>query len=140
VTTVQEKSHAWIYVVLIGAIVALMAAGVAMHQNEQDSATARAKAKELTAALQAAGLRAPDEHTAVAIFGSDGGRFAEGVGNALMEAEFAMQSGNAGPASRAVILDEDLRRAGSIILEVYAPQKLAAWEDFLSGLKLGETR
>ena len=136
----QEKSHAWIYVVLVVAIVALMAAGVAMHQNEQDSATARAKAKELTAALQAAGLRAPDEHTAVAIFGSDGGRFVEGVGSGLLEADFAIQSGNAGPASRAVILDDDLLRAGSIILKVYAPQKLAAWEDFLSGLKFGQTQ
>ena len=45
-----------------------------------------------------------------------------------------------GAAAKKVVLDKDLLRAEAIILEVYAPEKLAAYQEFLSGLKFGETQ
>jgi hypothetical protein len=138
--TVQEKSHTWIYVTIVVVIVALMAAGVAVRRHEQDNREAHAKARELITKLEAAGFTAPEEDTIVELFGTDGGAFAEQVGSGLLEAELAMQFGNAGPASRSVILDRKLLSAGVIVLEVYAPQKLAAYREFLDGLEFGTTQ
>lgn len=137
--TVQEKSSTWVYVVIIVVIVALMAAGVAVRRHEKDNREARAKAQELITKLEAAGFKAPAEDTIVELFGTSGGTFAENPGSGLLQAQLAMQYGNAGPASRSVIIDKDLLRAGLIILEVYAPEKLAAYQEFLDGLKFGET-
>ena len=138
--TVQEKSHTWIYVVIVVVIVALMAAGVAVRRHEKDNQAAHAKAQELISKLEAAGFKAPEEDTIVELFGTSGGSFAQNPGSDLLQAQLAMQYGNAGPASRSVIIDKDLLQAGVIILEVYAPQKLAAYKEFLSGLKFGETQ
>lgn len=137
--TVQEKSPTWIYVVIIVVIVALMAAGVAVRRHEKDNREAHVKAQELITELEAAGFKAPAEDTIVELFGTSGGTFAENPGSGLLQAQLAMQYGNAGPASRSVIIDKDLLRAGLIILEVYAPEKLAAYQEFLDGLKFGET-
>ena len=138
--TVQEKSHTWVYVAIVVVIVALMAAGVARYRTEQDSTEAHAKAKELIAKLGAAGFKSPDEQAIVDRFGADGGVAAQNPGSALLQAQFAMRLGNAGPASRSVIIDKDLLRAEAIILEVYAPQKLAEYQAFLDGLRFGETQ
>jgi hypothetical protein len=138
--TVEQKAHTWIYVLIVVIIVALMAAGVAVRKNEKNNAEAHAKARELIGKFEAAGLKAPEEDTIVELFGTDGGAFAVDPGSSLLQAELAAQYGNPGPASRAVIIDKDLLRAGVIILEVYAPQKLAAYQEFLNGLKFGETQ
>jgi hypothetical protein len=138
--TVQEKSHTWIYVVIVVVIVALMAVGVAVRRQENDSREAHAKAQELITKLEAAGFQAPEEDTIVELFGTSGGAFAEDPGSGLLQAQLVAQYGNAGPASRSVIIDKDLLQAGVIILEVYAPQKLAAYQVFVDGLKFGETQ
>ena len=137
---VQEKSPTWIYVVIVVVIVALMVAGVAVRKHERNNREAHVKAQELIAKFEAAGLKAPDEATVVELFGTDGGAFAADPGSSLLQAELAAQYGDPGPASRSVIIDLDLLRAGVIILEVYAPQKLAAYQEFLKGLKFGETQ
>lgn len=138
--TVQEKSHTWIYVVVVVAIVALMIAGVALYERGKDTREAHAKAKEFIAALQDAGYRAPDEDVLVELFGSDGGAAAEDPGAALLRWQYAAQLGTAGPASRAVILDPDFVKAEEIFLSVYAPDKLADFKEFVEGLKLEETQ
>jgi hypothetical protein len=51
-----------------------------------------------------------------------------------------MRLGGTGPAARSIIIDKDLLRAEAIILEVYAPEKLAEYQEFLDGLKYGETQ
>jgi hypothetical protein len=138
--TMQEKSHTWVYVVIVVVIVALMVAGVAVRRHEKDNREAHAKAQELITKLEAAGFKAPAEDTIVELFGTDGGAFAENPGSGLLQAQLVAQYGNAGPASRAVIIDKDLLQAGVIILQVYAPEKLAAYQEFLNGLKFGETQ
>jgi hypothetical protein len=138
--TMQEKSHTWVYMVIVVVIVALMVAGVAVRRHETDNREAHAKAQELITKLEAAGFKAPAEDTIVELFGTDGGAFAENPGSGLLQAQLVAQYGNAGPASRAVIIDKDLLQAGVIILQVYAPEKLAAYQEFLNGLKFGETQ
>ena len=140
VMTVEEKSHTWIYVVVIVAILALMVAGVALYDHGKNTREARAKAREFISKMEAAGYKAPSQAEVVSLFGADGGAAAKNPDAALLEAQYAAQLGTAGPASRPIILDPDFVHVAEIFLSVYAPQKLAGFQDFVRGLKLGNTQ
>jgi hypothetical protein len=138
----QEKSHKWIYIVIIVAIVALMVAGALMYHDQKQSKAAQAKAREFIASLNAAGLKAPSEATAVRLFGVDGGPYAKSLGEELQHAQYAWQLGTGGPASRPVILDEDFLTAADAFVRVYVTDKTAASQflEWLNRLKTGETQ
>jgi hypothetical protein len=136
----QEKSHTWIYVTLAVVIVALMVTGVALYREQKQTAEARAKAQEFITKMHAAGLRAPKEDVVVRLFGTDGGVFAKSSDNALARAQYVWGLGTSGTASRPVILDPDFLKAAEIFVEVYAPEKLDDFHEFVNGLKTGETQ
>ena len=136
----QEKSHKWVYITIVVVIVALMVAGALMYHQEKQTKEAQAKAKEFIAKLNAAGLKAPSEEAAVRLFGVDGGPFAQNPDQSLMQSQYAWQLGTAGPASRPVILDPDFAKAAAIFISVYAPDKLAEFQEFVDGLKTEETQ
>ena len=136
----QEKSHKWVYITIVVVIVALMVAGAILYHDEKVTKEAQAKAKEFVAKLNAAGLRAPSEDTAVRLFGVDGGPFAQNPDESLLQSQYAWQLGTAGPASRPVILDPDFAKAAAIFISVYAPDKLADFQEFVDGLKTEETQ
>ena len=138
--TVQEKSHTWVYVVIIVTIAALMVAGVALYDQGKNTREARAKAQEFIGKMEAAGYKTPSAAEVVSLFGANGGAAARNPDAALLEAQYASQLGTAGPASRPIILDSDFVHAAEIFLSVYAPQKLAGFQDFARGLKLGDTQ
>jgi hypothetical protein len=136
----EEKSHKWVYIVIIVAIVALMVAGALLYHDQKQSKEAQAKAKEFIAKLNAAGMKAPSEATAVRLFGVDGGPYAQNPDEELLHSQYAWQLGTAGPASRPVILDPDFAKAAEIFISVYAPDKLAKFQEFVDGLKTEETQ
>ena len=136
----QEKSHKWVYITVVVVIIALMVAGALMYHQEKQTKEAQAKAKEFIAKLNAAGLKAPSEAAAVRLFGVDGGPFAQNPDQSLMQSQYAWQLGTAGPASRPVILDPDFAKAAAIFISVYAPDKLAEFQEFVDGLKTEETQ
>jgi hypothetical protein len=135
-----EKSHTWIYALVIVVVIALMVAGVALYDHGKNTREAHAKAREFIAKMQAAGYQAPSEDELVSMFGADGGSAAQNPDAALLEAQYASQLGTAGPASRPVILDPDFLRVAQIFLSVYAPDKLSEFQAFAQGLKLGQTQ
>ena len=137
--TVQEKSHTWVFVALVVVIVALLIAGVALWREQEQTAEAKAKAREFIAALSAAGLQTPSEETAVRLFGADGGPYAQNPDEALTHSQYAWQLGTSGPATRPVILDPQFVRAAEIFVSVYAPDKLPEFQEFVEGLELQET-
>jgi len=136
----QEKSHKWVYIVIIVVIVALMVAGVVLWRDVKTNREAHAKARQFIAKLNAAGLKAPSEDAVVRLFGVDGGGYAQNPDSALLESQYAWQLGTAGPASRPVILDPDFAKAAAIFVSVYAPDKLAEFQKFVDGLKTQETQ
>jgi hypothetical protein len=136
----QEKSHKWVYITIVVVIVALMVAGAILYHDQKATKEAQAKAKEFVAKLNAAGLKAPSEDTAVRLFGVDGGAFAQNPDQTLLQSQYAWQLGTAGPASRPVILDPDFAKAAEIFISVYAPDKLADFQQFVDGLKTEETQ
>lgn len=135
----QEQSHKWVYIVIVVVIVALMVAGVLLYDQEKQSAEARAKAQEFVTKLEAAGLPAPSEEAAVRLFGTDGGPFIGKPDEDLLHAEYAWWHGTGGAASRPLILDPDFVKAAEIFVSVYAPDKMAAFQEFVDGLELEET-
>ena len=136
----QEKSHKWVYIVIVIVIAALMVAGVVLWRDVKTNREAHAKARQFIAQLNAAGLKAPSEDAVVRIFGVDGGGYAKNPDSALLESQYAWQLGTAGPASRPVILDPDFAKAAAIYVSVYAPDKLAEFQKFVDGLKTQETQ
>ena len=138
--TVQEKSHTWIYAVVIVAIVALMVAGVLAFHEGENNRLAHTRAREFISRMEAAGYEVPSEARVVSLFGADGGAAAKNPDAALLKWQYVSQLGTAGPASRPIILDPDFVRVAEIFLSVYAPQKLAGFQDFVHGLKLGNTQ
>jgi hypothetical protein len=135
----EEKSHKWVYITLIVVIVALMIAGAVLYRDQKQTKEAKAAATEFVHALKAAGLPAPTVEEAVRMFGADGGSFAQSPDESLVQSQYAWQLGTAGPASRPVILDPDFVKAAEIFVLVYAPEKLAGFREFVSGLDLQET-
>jgi hypothetical protein len=135
----HEKSHTWVYVTIAVVIVALMVAGVVLYRDQKESAEAQAKAKELIAKLNAVGLKAPSVETAVRLFGSDGGPYAQDPDEALTQSQYAWQLGTGGAVSRPVIIDPQFVKAAEIFVSVYAPDKLAEFQEFVDGLELQET-
>jgi hypothetical protein len=137
----QEKSHKWVYIVIIAAIMALMVAGVALWRDAGTSHEAHVKARQFIAQLNAAGLKAPGEDAVVRLFGVDGGAFAKNLGEDLQQAQYAWQLGTGGPAGRAVILDDDFVKAADAFVRVYVKDKKAASQflEWLHELKTGET-
>ena len=71
-----EKSHKWVYIVIVVVIVALMVAGVVLWRDVKTNREAHAKARQFIAQLNAAGLKAPSEDAVVRLFGVDGGGYA----------------------------------------------------------------
>jgi hypothetical protein len=136
----QEKSHKWVYIGLVVIIVGLMVVGVNTHANRKQSKEAAAKAHEFVTKLEAAGLRAPTEEAAARLFGTDGGQFMGKPEEELLQAEYAWSHGTGGTVSRPVILDPEFLEAASIFVSVYAPEKMGAFQEWVDGLKTGETR
>jgi hypothetical protein len=112
---------------------------VALWREQEQTAEARTKAREFIAELNAAGLKAPSEETAVRLFGVDGGPYAQDPDEELLQSQYAWQLGTSGPASRPVILDPAFVQAAEIFVSVYAPDKLEEFREFAEGLELKET-
>jgi hypothetical protein len=137
----EERSHKWVYVALAVVIVVLMIAGVALWREQEQTAEARAKAREFIGKLNAAGLKAPSEETVVRLFGVDGGPYVQNLREDLQQAQYAWQLGTAGPAGRPIILDDDFVAAVDAFVRVYVADKAAASDfiEWLHQLKTGET-
>jgi hypothetical protein len=136
----EEKSHKWVYIVIVVVIVALMIAGVALWRDVKQTEEAHAKAREFIAKLNAAGLKSPSEDAVVRLFGADGGGYAKNPDSALVQSQYAWQLGTPGAASRPLILDPDFVKAAEIFVSVYAPDKLAEFQQFVNGLETQETQ
>ncbi|WP_049871775.1 hypothetical protein [Catenulispora acidiphila] len=140
--TGHHKEHnKWLFiggiaVFVIAAIVAMVV--FSQHQNDEQ---ARAKAKELQTLMVAAGYPLPDEETVVALLGTSGGAVCKDPTGALSKAQWLdnMSNGAAGPGMRPVIADRKAVAAEALVIKVYCPQHLDAFQDNVDDLKTGTT-
>jgi hypothetical protein len=124
-----QQPHRW---VIIGVLLAMAIFGAITFQYAAADIEATAKAEELATELEAAGLRAPSDTEAVArVLGTDGGAACDDPASALRQALLDAQlvNGAAFVGQRPVIAPRNVVRGGAIVLQVYCPDVLAAYQD-----------
>jgi hypothetical protein len=124
---------------VLGVIFLLMAlGGVRIYQTNKESEVALEKAAQLSAALASAGLRVPATDQIYRVLGDDGGAVCADTGHALAKGLLygRLTNGAAGPGQRPIIADNEVVQGGLLVIEVYCPEKLEAFEEMVDGLKL----
>ena len=133
----SRRERSWIY---IGAcvILAVMALwSVLAFSAVRSTNRAEEKADELIAALQDAGARTPDRDQIVRVLGEDGGATCANPNAALSRATMLslLSNGATGPGSRPVIADSRAVKGQLLIMEVYCPNQLTDFKEFVDNLK-----
>jgi Tfp pilus assembly protein FimT len=125
----------------IAAAVMLLVLGIVAVVNytaEYQSAEADAKADQLIAELNTAGLRAPKKENIVKVLGPDGGAVCLDPDDALRRGILYGQltNGAAGPGQRPVIADNKVVQGQLLIIKVYCPTYLETFQKVVDDLKL----
>jgi hypothetical protein len=125
---VSERRIYW----LVGAIFAVLLVVMLVGWNyDRQNAEADAKAQELIAAFEAAGLPAPDQDQIARTLGDDGGQVCETADSELVQGYWKLRLLHGGEYYvRPVRLDGRFREGLSIVVDVYCPQKRPDIEDF----------
>lgn len=125
---------------LLVGLLAVMIVGFSNRQTNRDMSAADAKAAELVAAFDAAGLEPLDQDVVADVLGSDGGIACtdpEGT-LAIAARRTGLENGAAGPGMRASAFPEQLLTAGRLVLETYCPEVVDDYEDFVGSLAVHE--
>ena len=111
--------------------------GVLAFSEGVDNAQAQNKANELVTALTEVGARAPDPDEVARVLGDDGGATCEDPNEALSRAVLLSQltNGASGPGARPVIADSRVVQAQLLIIEIYCPDELEDFQEFVDDLK-----
>jgi hypothetical protein len=128
---------------IVGAVVVTLAVlGLILYDGAQDNQEARAKADQLVQEFQAAGLPVPENtDQIVATLGTDGGAVCANPANALGKATLfdSLTNGASHVGRRAVIVDSRIVQGEALILQIYCPDELAAYQEKIDALKYDET-
>lgn len=130
----RETEHRLIYGIAGLAVVGLLVWGIVAFRHQEDSAAARTKADELVALYQQHGLPTPeDTDQLTATLGTDGGQLCatatDDYAQSLYKLTTALNVGSVG--GRQVVLDRDVVEGGALIVEVYCPDKLTDYREFI---------
>ncbi|GAA1673497.1 hypothetical protein GCM10009830_19760 [Glycomyces endophyticus] len=126
----RRRTTFWV----IGAVLVVLAVvGIALYRGGAEDRGATDKAEQLQQALEDAGLTAPDTDQITAVLGSDGGAMCEDPAAALQR---ALAGGTAGPGSRTVFVGRDWVTAETLAIQVYCPDELPEFLEYVNGLDL----
>ncbi|MFI9328072.1 hypothetical protein ACIGZJ_11090 [Kitasatospora sp. NPDC052868] len=140
-STMMASRHRWIYLGAIVLLIGMLITGLLTYSQLHATNQANDKAKQLTAALTAAGYPVPSQSQIVHTLGEDGGAVCENPAHALTQAQwkYGMSNGAGGPGQRPVLSDREVVYAESLVLSVYCPDQLAAIKEKIDDLKLRDT-
>ncbi|MCZ4556556.1 hypothetical protein O4215_13340 [Rhodococcus maanshanensis] len=133
-----EDRHWILYLAAFAVFVGLAAWGLVTFNENKRTDEADAKATELAAQFEAAGLGALDVEATARVLGSDGGAACTDPGSALKAGVLNQQlvSGAAGPGQRPILATHDAVAGARLVIEVYCPEQSAEFEESLNDLKL----
>jgi Tfp pilus assembly protein FimT len=133
----SPRERGWIYVVSVILLVAFVVFGLVTFSAGRETRQAQEKADELIAALRDAGARTPEQDQVVRVLGEDGGATCENPNDALNRAVLLSQlaNGATGPGSRPVVADSRAFKGQLLIIEVYCPEELDDFKEFVEDLK-----
>ncbi|KRE99089.1 hypothetical protein ASG88_15255 [Nocardioides sp. Soil777] len=137
VETQGQRERNWIYITAWVLLAAFVLAGLIAFSSARETAEAQDKADELIAAIEDAGATAPSKDQIVRVLGDDGGATCEDPNEALSRAALLAQlaNGASGPGSRPVISDSRVFQGQLLIIEVYCPDELEDFQEFVDDLK-----
>ena len=130
------------YFIIAAVVVVLAVLGLIIYDSAQDNQEAQAKAQQLTQAFEQAGLPVPaDTDQIVASLGSDGGAVCANPANALGKALLLDQISNGASfvGRRPVIFDRRFVIGEALILQIYCPDELPAYQEQIDALKYDDT-
>lgn len=133
------RERSWIYVTACVLLGILLLAALLAFRGARETAEAQEKADELIAAIEGAGstATAPDRDRIVRVLGDDGGATCDNPNDALSRSTLfsLLTNGAAGPGIRPVIADSRAVQGQLLIIEVYCPEELEEFQQFVDDLK-----
>jgi hypothetical protein len=133
---VRERSIYWIVGGILGVLLIVMLVG---WNYDRQNAEADAKAQELIAAFEEAGLRSPDADQVARVLGDDGGQVCETADSELVQGYWKLRLLAGGEFYvRATSLPGSIREGLSLVVDVYCPEKRPDIEDFFEGWDFDE--
>jgi hypothetical protein len=130
------------YWAIAGVVVALIIVGLLAYTGHKNNAEAQQKAQQLEQKFTQAGLPVPASTNDIArSLGTDGGAVCENPANALGKATLNDMIANGADfvGRRPVLIDRRVVIGEALILQTYCPDKLKAYQDKISELKLRHT-
>jgi Tfp pilus assembly protein FimT len=120
--------------VLVGV---LMVIALFTFSSARSTREAEEKADELIAAIEEAGATAPSRDQIVRVLGDDGGATCTDPNESLTRAVLLSQlaNGAGGPGARPVIADSRVVRGQLLIIEIYCPEELEEFREFVEDLE-----
>ncbi|HEY7630440.1 MAG TPA: amino acid permease [Thermoleophilaceae bacterium] len=138
----EHPSHRWLRWGIGVLALALIVVGLFTYKAGKDNQEAQQKATQLTQLFKQANLPVPvDQDTITKSLGTDGGAVCEDPASALGKAILngVLTNGAAFVGQRAVIFDTRYLQGEALILKVYCPDKLQAFQDKVNKLKSDNT-
>ena len=131
------RERSWIYVTACVLLGVLLLAALLAFRGARETAEAQDKADELIAAIEVTGATAPDRDRIVRVLGDDGGATCDNPNDALSRSTLfsLLTNGAAGPGIRPVIADSRAVQGQLLIIEVYCPEELEEFQQFVDELK-----
>lgn len=125
------------YIVSVILLVVLAVIGLVTFRAARETVEAGENADQLIANIEAAGATAPSREQIIRVLGDDGGAVCANPNDALSRAIFLGQlvNGSGGPGSRPVIADNRVVQGQLLIIEVYCPDELEEFQEFVDSLE-----
>ena len=135
--TQSPRERSWIFIAVLVLLGVITLAGVLAFSRGVNDAQAQNKANELINALTEVGARTPDVDQVARVLGDDGGATCENPNEALSRAVLLSQltNGATGPGQRPVIADSRVVQGQLLIIQIYCPDELDDFKDFVGDLK-----
>jgi Tfp pilus assembly protein FimT len=135
--TQSPRERSWIFIAVLVLLAVITLAGVLAFNRGVNDAQAQNKANELINALTEVGARTPDVDQVARVLGDDGGATCENPNEALSRAVLLSQltNGATGPGQRPVIADSRVVQGQLLIIQIYCPDELDDFKDFVGDLK-----
>ncbi|HEY9495713.1 MAG TPA: hypothetical protein VIR15_12725 [Intrasporangium sp.] len=144
-TTVTEQStdteRRTIYIVAGVVVLVLLVIALFSYRSKEASEQADQKANQLIAALTAAGAPTPHKDMIVRTLGDDGGAICADPNGALNRATLlgSLMNGAGGPGMRPIIADNRMVKGAVLIIQVYCPDELPSFQEFVNNLSFDNT-
>jgi len=128
----SRKQRKTVYVVVGLVLGVLLLAGYLLFRSARSNVEAEEKANILITRLVQEGARTPSQEQLVRLFGTDGGSICADPDAAFARATSEGGISGGGPGTRPVLPEGTLARGQLLVVEVYCPEKLAGFKNFLN--------